>query len=268
MKKCFAIILIIPLILLCGCQQDDKSDFVLSSYYEDVYLDGNQNNTNNSYYYSSSNNKTSTNKSSKTSKTSKASNTKSKVDTTISFVKTAEFANIGKSLLDISKTNPKMILNPAKKAIDNGVAQLMGEEKGEFAYYFYSANGMPLLSDLFNDAYSPYVNCVGIYTTVGRLFKNTSAETTPKKFFKDLWVKEYTYTSNSPLEPGLIKFSYQNYNVVISYIEEIDVNLLYNTSNEIDLPPQYIKNTYEIFIIDKTVNKGLGYDKWIRENNQ
>lgn len=266
MKKLISILLAFTLILLCGCYEEDKNDFGLSSYYEDVYLDNNQNNTSNKYSYGSSGNKGNAN-TNKSLKTSKQSDTASKVDTTIRFVKTSEFANIGKTLSQISKANPKMVANPSKATISGKMAQLFGEANGKFAYYFYSSYSLPYLSNLLNDTYSPYINCVGLYTTVGRVFKNTSSQTTVKQFFKDLNIKDYTYTSNLENEPGFVKFSYQNYDIIISYFSEIDKNLIGNSANLQDLPPQYIKDTYPVFIIDRTVNSGLGYDKWVSDNN-
>lgn len=265
MNKYIAFVLVLLAILLCGCLDEDVSDFNLTSYSEDVYVTTSQNITSSSPTSSSVKNKTNTN--TNANKSSKISKTSSKEDKTISFNKTPEFANVGKSLLEISTQNPNMVLNPSKPALWNGAAQLYGEINGAFAYYFYTGNGLPFLNNLYNDGYSADVNCVGIYTTVGRVFKNTTNQTTPKEFFKALGISEYEYTSNFVLEPGMIEFEYLNYKIIISYFEELDKNLIYGNSKELDIPPQYIKNSYPVFIIDKTVNSGTGYDKWVSDNN-
>lgn len=261
MKKFIAVVLIMSLIFLCGCLDETKSDFGLTSYHEDVYLTTSQNPISSSTKDSSSPKKKTT-----ATKSSAGSKTSSKQDTTIFFNKTPEFSNIGKSLLEISKQNTNMVLNPSKPALWNGAAQLYGETNGKFAYYFYSGNGFPFLHNLYNDGYAGDVNCVGIYTTVGRVFKNTTDQTTPKEFFKALGVSDYKYTSNFDLEPGMVEFTYKNYHIIISYFEELDKNLIYGDSPELDIPPQYIKSSYPVFIIDKTINSGAGYDMWVNEN--
>ena len=48
--------------------------------------------------------------------------------------------------------------------------------------------------------------------------------------------------------------------------EELDKNLIYDNKTEFDIPPQYIKSSYPVVIIDKTVNDGNGVDKWLSNN--
>ena len=263
MKRCIAVILILAL-FLCGCLNEDVNDFNLTSYTEDVYITLPQSSSLNNYSSTSAKKKTTANKSTKT---SKVSNTTSKEDKTISFNKTPEFNNVGKSFSDIYKQNPNLVFNPTKVEVLNGVAQILGEKDGDFAYYFYSRSKPPFLKNIYNDGCADSVNCTGVFTTVGRVFKNTTDNTTPKELFKDLGISDYNYTSNNVLEPGFIKFDYKNYQIIISYFEELDKNLIYDNKTELDIPPQYIKSSYPVVIIDKTVNDGNGVDKWLSNND-
>lgn len=178
--------------------------------------------------------------------------------------------NIGKTLSTLEVENPNMVINPKTPSLFNGIAQLLGDYNGDFAYYFYTSNGLPSLRDIEYGGYGKKMICAGVYTTIGDLFTNTKENTKAQDFFEAINIDDYTYTSNNILEPGLVQFEYKGYLIVIDYSSEISNDTVtYGTkAQEVkDIPPQYIRNSYSVFVIDKSVNNTSVIEDWNNSQN-
>lgn len=173
--------------------------------------------------------------------------------------------DIGKTLSTLQAENPNMVINSKTPSLFNGMAQLLGDYNGNYAYYFYTSNGFPTLQNIEDDGYENKIICAGIYTTVGELFANTTDKTKAQEFFEGINIDDYTYTSNNTLELGQVKFEYNGYLIVIDYSSEIsDDTIVFGNKaqEEKDIPPQYIKSSYNAFVIDTLVDNSEVLEDW------